>query len=340
MSERVLIGDYRNVIGEHCGSAAMRDLIFHYCGLELSEAMIFGLGSGLDLLFLAGERLEPRVIGFGRTLTMELDVASALGVDYREQPEFDDAHAWEVVRQQVAAGRPTMLSGDVFHLDYREFKTHFPAHRFVLLGYDDARQKAFVADRLRPEVEEVSYAALAKSRNPRDYPMSTFNLWGRFHATEPTRSLPEAIRVALDRNVARMRAEDGTQAALIHMSSGGVGIEECVTGLAGLGRFAASVPTWFDRPDREALLRFGGTNIESYGTGGGNFRRLFANFLSEALVHVPDRLDDAMVARAGRSADCWTALSGALGAASPDECGALLEEIVALETELFDALGR
>lgn len=321
----------------------MRNLIAHYCGLELSEAMTFGLGSGLDLLFLAGEKLQPQVIGFGRTLTLELDVASALGVDYREQPDFDDAHAWEAVRREVAAGRPTMLSGDVFHLDYRDFKNHFPAHRFVLLGYDDDREIAFVADRLRPEVEEVSYGALARSRNPRDYPMSTFNLWGRFHSVEPTRTLPEAIAFALDRNVARMRGDDQSQTMLIHMSSGGSGIDECITGLDGLRRFAASVPTWFERPDRDALLRFGGTNIESYGTGGGNFRRLFAAFLSEARAHVPDRVDEATVDRAMRSADCWTALSDALrspSAADPQaRCAEILSEIIALETQIFETLG-
>ncbi len=338
-----LIDGYRNLPGAHCGSSAMRNLIEHYCGLDLSEAMIFGLGSGLDLLFMEGESLEPQVTFFGRTSTLEMDVASALGVDYREQPDFDDERAWQAVREEVSAGRPTMLSGDVFYLDYRDFKVHFPAHRFVLLGFDDARQKAFVADRLRPEIEEVSYGALAESRNPRGYPMSTYNLWGRFHGTEASRSVAEACRFALRRNARRMLGADTSQANLLRMIAGRTKLAVCETGLEGLRRFVASVPTWFERADRKALMHFGGTNIESYGTGGGNFRRLFGDFLVEAQALLPE-VDETLIACARESAELWTALAGVMqgaveGSTPEVPVEGMLTGILDRETRLFESLG-
>lgn len=76
--------DYENVPGEHCGSAAMRNLIRHYCGLDLSEEAAFGLGSGIDLLFLESPENEPAILAFGRSITLEIDLAAALGIDYRE----------------------------------------------------------------------------------------------------------------------------------------------------------------------------------------------------------------------------------------------------------------
>ena len=112
--------------------------------------------------------------------------------------EPDDAEAWELVRQEVLAGRPTMLSGDIFYLDYREYKVHFPGHRFVLVGFDDEREIAFIADRINVEPEACSYPALFASRNPPEG-ISTHNLWGRFHGSEPTRSLEEAAAWAIER---------------------------------------------------------------------------------------------------------------------------------------------
>ena len=163
---KTLIEDYRIDPGEHCGSTAMRGLLRHYCGLELPEPAVFGLGSGVDCLYLDHPGMDPPVAVFGRTGSMEIDAAAALGIDYRERPEPDDDDAWEIARGEVLAGLPTMLSGDILYLDYREYKVHFPSHRFVLLGFDDAIGKAFIADRIRPVPEACSYGALRTSRNP------------------------------------------------------------------------------------------------------------------------------------------------------------------------------
>ena len=191
-----LITGYQNVPGRHCGSVAMKNLLQHCCGLDLTEEVVFGLGSGIDCIFLHNPRLAPAVVLFGRSITMEVDLAEALAVDYRETIEMDDKKAWEDVRGEVAAGRPTMLSGDVFYLDYREFKVHFPAHRFVLVGFDDERGTAWVADRVDPEPQACSGAALARSRNS-PVGLSTFNLWGKFHGTKVGHSLEEACALAL-----------------------------------------------------------------------------------------------------------------------------------------------
>ena len=142
---QTMIEGYRNYPGEHCGSVAMRGLLDFYCGLELPEDVLFGLGAGLDSSYLCVPGMSPSAISVGRTASMEVDLAAALGVDYEEKPDSDDERAWHDVREEVLAGRPTMLSGDIFYLDYRDYKVHFPAHRFVLLGFDDEREVAYIA---------------------------------------------------------------------------------------------------------------------------------------------------------------------------------------------------
>ena len=77
---RVMIEGYQNRTGEHCGSIAMRNLLHHYCRLDLSESLIFGLGAGVDLLLIEGHDFDPAVLVFGRSTSMEADVADALAI--------------------------------------------------------------------------------------------------------------------------------------------------------------------------------------------------------------------------------------------------------------------
>ena len=75
---KTLIETYRSSPGEHCGSVAMRSLLRHYCGLELPEDVVFGLGSGVDCVYLPLRWAGPSVVIFGRTLSMETDLAANL----------------------------------------------------------------------------------------------------------------------------------------------------------------------------------------------------------------------------------------------------------------------
>jgi hypothetical protein len=340
---KTLIDSYRSMPGEHCGSTAMRGLLHHYCGLTLPEPAVFGLGAGLDCIHLAVDGMDPAVVVFGRTVSMELDLGRALGIDYREQTEPDDGEAWEQVRREVLAGRPTMLSGDIFYLDYREYKVHFPGHRFVLVGFDDDREIAYIADRVRPEPEACSYGALFTSRNPPEG-ISTQNLWGRFHQSEPTRTLAEASRFAIDlcsrrmlgRGPATPDPESPFPASMV------------TTGVAGIHSLVASLPSWGARKDARWLASYNARCIEKFGNGGGNFRRLYADFLEWGHELEADLVPAVAPALARRAADSWTELSRLLEIASGEEAPAEIwvraadeaGRIADLETELFESLAR
>lgn len=341
IATKTLIENYRIFPGEHCGSVAMRGLLNHYCGLELPEPAVFGLGAGVECCYVESPAAEPAVSVFGRTLTLEADLGQILQVDYREQPEADDEHAWQVVREEVLAGRPTMLSGDILYLDYREYRVHFPGHRFVLLGFDDDTEKAFIADRIRPEPELCSYGALKRSRNPPEG-LSTHNLWGRFHGTEVGRSLRDAAAVAIERAARHMLALDEPMPV-----AGLFGNDTtAVVGVAGIEHFAAQLPAWAQRSDALTLATFNASCIEKFGNGGGNFRRLYAGFLDWARA-----LDPALVPReaaplALAAADGWTATSNLLYRVSQEgprpelfeEAGARMHAVAATERRLFETL--
>ena len=338
---KTMIEGYEIRPGEHCGSTAMRGLLKHYCGLELPEPAVFGLSAGLECAYFESPALDPGVAVFGRTASLELDLGRILGVDYREQPDPDDTHAWQAVREEVLAGRPTMLSGDILYLDYREYKIHFPAHRFVLLGFDDASEKAFIADRIRPVPEACSYGGLRQSRNPPEG-LSTHGLWGKFHGTEVGRSLPDAARLAIRECAQRMLGKGpGGFGGFAQGSASNVAL-----GVAGIRRFAEALPGWAERADARRVASFNARCIEKFGNGGGNFRRLYAGFLAWARALDPKLAPAEAPALATRAADGWTAISERLAEASAEdapatpwaEAAALAHQLADVEQTLFERL--
>jgi hypothetical protein len=317
----------------------MGSLMRHYCDLDLPEPAVFGLAAGLTTGYLSNPGGSPALMVFGRTGTLETDLAVALGLDYVEQQEPDDDKAWQDVREEVLAGRPTMLSGDILYLDYRDYKVHFPGHRFVLVGFDDQKQEAYIADRMREEPEVCSYAALFKSRNPPEG-LSTNNLWGRFRGREVKHDLHQATRMAVETCTSRMLGED--QASMGSLDSDGA---SATLGLAGVRRFAEELPGWGDRDDAAELAAFNGPCIEKFGNGGGNFRRLYAGFLEWAHELDPVLVPSEVAGLAWRSADLWTGIAHQLwsvaeGASPWEEAAKQAREIGELEQELFERLDR
>ena len=219
----------------------------------------------------------------------------------------------------------------------------FPAHRFVLLGFDDQNESAFIADRVDPEPQRCSYKALATSRNP-DTGITTFNLWGKFFDTKVKNSLKEAAIQALKRNVDRMIGKDTTQMELI---SSAVDKNTVVaTGIDGLKEFTNDLVRWHERQDGGKLAVYNAQCIEKFGTGGGNFRKMYATFLDWAHHLLPDIVDKNIVSLAEKSAAGWTKLSDLLLTASKEskskdvwkQASKKMAEITELETELFEKL--
>jgi hypothetical protein len=306
-----MIENFRIVPAGHCGSGAMRNLLFHYCKLDLPEGVVFGLGAGLDTVFFEYPGTEPPYMLFGRGASMEADLAFTLGLEYTEQIQMDNELAWQEVREEVLAGRPTMLSGDIFYLDYREFKVHFPAHRFILLGFDEGKDEAYIADRVNDYPETCSLGALASSRNP-DSPLTTFNLWGKFASDVQRNDLPLACGLALQKTVERMLGFDRSQAAgMGPMSQHSTSL---ATGLKGMKAFMDSMNGWPEREDAAEYVQYLDNAIIKFGTGGGFFRNHFAVFMNWSQLQRPDLVNQDTVNLAEQSAAQWNDLSPTLQA--------------------------
>jgi len=322
-----IVSTLRHTRGNHCGSTAMRDLL-HCAGLELSEPMCFGLGSGLGFHYFA--RIPDTGISYffhGRTGTLERDLCRHLALDFVEGTDDDADHAWDTARAFIDADVPVLLNVELSCLPYYNSRTPFPGHRVVLAGYDDARAIAFLADNAFDQLQEISFDALREARSAAVgsalFPLR--NDWLVVKSARHHTSLAEAIRLALDENARAM-----------------LDLRDPYSGIAGMNTLADDLLNWGAAPDGQFCARFGYQIIERRGTGGGAFRKMYAEFLREADAYVPElgvaRLAETML----EIADAWTRFALALKRVSDDAARAewhtareILREIAAREEEFW-----
>lgn len=286
-----IVSHFDHTRGNHCGSTALRDLL-HCVGLDLSEAMCFGLGSGLGFHYFANlPHTGVSHFFHGRTGTLERDLCRHLALDFDEGEDDDADHAWRAARAFIDADVPVMLNVELSRLPYYHSRTPFPGHRVVLAGYDDTRAVAFLADNAFDALQEISLEALRAARYA-PVASTLFPLRNQWLVVKSARAhtpLADAIRVALAENARALLAAP-----------------DSYSGIAGMRTLADDLPNWRAAPDGAFCARFGYQIIERRGTGGGAFRKMYAAYLREADAHAPElgvaRWADAMA----EIADAWT----------------------------------
>lgn len=276
-----MIEDFPHSAGGHCGSTCMRDMLRFY-GHGYTEDMMFGLGSGVDFVFFKNPEMAPPVFVGGRVHNLEENIASSLGVGLTCVTEPDAGKAWAAVKAMLDAGTPAMVVVDVYDLDYLRAKRHFSAHRIILVGYDDERGVAFVADNDREEIQECSLESLAKARTSLWPPVPAQNATYIFDVPAELVPLEPAIPAAISREVDKYLTDGpGAGRSLYDMWPGRISM-----GIEGLKDFADDMASWpvsMSDEDLTLLCKNIYVSLEKGGTGyGGNFRRMYGRFLLQA----------------------------------------------------------
>lgn len=289
--------------GNHCGSTSLRTLSEFY-GWGFDEPDCFGVASGLGFTFLSLPD-PPHRMFFGRPQWLEYAFFETLGIDYAIHEGQPFAEAWADIAARVDDGDPVMIFTDIYYLDYYESDTHFAPHSLLVVGYDEREggrvhlaDSEFEAVQVLPR-DRLRAAMTSTHRRPLQCRYLTVE------DTAPTRSFGPAATDAMAETATYML--DPAAASRDTPSVGDHGVP-------GIRALAEDLPTWTDVENPAWTARFAYQNVERRGTGGGAFRRMYADFLAAATGSIrlppdlPDRMDDI--------AGGWTDLATVLYEAS------------------------
>ncbi|MFW9996836.1 MAG: BtrH N-terminal domain-containing protein [Candidatus Odinarchaeota archaeon] len=276
-----LIPGFIHRIGVHCTSSAIRN-VFEFHGVKMSEALLFGMGSGLGLGYLKIWGSEP-FFG-GRSKDFIKNLCSALGIKFTEWRSKNAEEGWQRLKGYLENNIPCAIDIDMHYLNYQELHDpdfHFGAHAIVVCGYNAERKTVLVTDTAFPDIKEISLEKLTEGRNStHDKFMAPRNLIYEFEFPGTVPELATVIEGVLHTTGMGLKATSGRvmRAMGIH------------GGINALDVFAKDLEKWLklpaDRLAARASLQAG--YISSYGTGGGLFRYLFAGFLEEVATKIGD----------------------------------------------------
>jgi hypothetical protein len=259
--------DFKHKQAAHCENGVTLNLLRFY-GIELSEPMIFGIGSGYFFSHMPFIKLNGMPVTSFRVLPGWIfkRVTHKLGIGVKRNKFRNSQKAMEALDNLLEQGIPVGMLVGVYQLPYfpKEYRFHFNAHNITVFGKEGDRY--FVSDPVMENVETLSYEELRKVR----YARGTYPPKGRmYHITKMPAQLD--IKPAIIKGI-RKTAKDMLT------------IPIPMFGIDGIRFLAKKMRHWPEKLGaKSAALNLSQVirMLEEIGTGGAGFRFIYAAFLQE-----------------------------------------------------------
>jgi hypothetical protein len=314
---------------QHCETTALAVLLRSQ-GLDLSEPMLFGLGSGLSFIYWDSKNMGfPFLGGRVKPFGLTRNLATRLDLELLVKETASPRRAWENVTASIDAGHPVGLQLDSYYLDYFTSKVHFGGHVVAMYGYDDHNAYLVDTDQQGGAVSTslTSLAQARAARGPMTAKQRSFTLTAPRSLPSPRDQIVPAITACAD--------------AFLNPPIANLGHR-------GIEKAGKLVRTWLQRTDdpqrdlpQAALL------MEKAGTGGALFRNLYRDFLAECVPLLDSghlRTGHGLYAEA---ATLWTEVAALItkaGESGDAQClaqaGTLLSDLSRIEHEAMQALSH
>ncbi len=265
--------------------------VLQYDGVQISEALAFGLGSGLGFYYLENDDCSLARVLNGRAPDLEGSFYDHAGAP------LEWAGVWDLgaMAACLEKGRPILAQTDLFHLPYYQPPVHFPGHGIVIVGVDLNANEATIADQGFAERQITGLENLRRAMEETAPPLLT----GRYHWAPA----PRVAKEAFERSPA-------VKAALWRSVSVMSGDPEGLQGLPAMERFMRDLENWADLEDAEWCARFAYQSIRKRGTDGASFRFLYAAFLKEAAALLPSLASSGASILYEEAGQRWERLAG------------------------------
>ncbi len=325
--------EFDHKMSSHCENGVTRNLLKHQ-GVDISEAMVFGIGAGMFFAYLPFIKLHGMPVFSFRPMPGHIfnNATKNLGIKVQSQRFRSPVKAMSKLDANLDKGIPTGMVVGVYHLSYfpPQYRFHFNAHNIVGIGKEN--NQYLISDPIMENIENLSYEELVRVR----FAKGTGSPKGKMYSIQCNKGMTDinsAIKKGIKKNVTQMLQYKG------------------LVGVDGIEYLSKRIKKWPKKYGNKKAERFLGQIVrmqEEIGTGGAGFRFLYASFLQEAAQKLESTELDKLSIDMTNIGDQWRAFaidasriyknrSGEIGY---NDIANQLHEIGQKEKVLFTSLGK
>jgi len=253
----------------HCENGVASNLL-KFNGIDISEPMVFGIGSGLFFFYLPLLKVNQAPAISYRPMPGFIfnKAAKRLGITVKRIKFSSPEKAQIALENNLKNNIPTGLQVGVYNLTYfpDEYRFHFNAHNLVVYG---KKENTFlISDPVMENVTTLTEAELEKVR----FAKGTLSPKGQMY-------YPTHLPSKIDWESAIKKGIKNTCKDMLAPLP--------IIGVAGMRYLAKSIRKWPKSKGVKVANHYLAQMIrmqEEIGTGGGGFRFIYAAFLQEAAV--------------------------------------------------------
>lgn len=282
--------DFVHKQSAHCENGVASNLLSNQ-GIQISEPMAFGIGSGLFFVYLPFIKVNhaPAISYRPMPGLIFNRLAKRLGLKIKRIKFNDKQKAQRELEAKIAQGIPCGLQVGVYHLPYfpEEYRFHFNAHNLVVYGKNEAN--FLVSDPVMATTTELTPSELEKVR----FAQGAFAPKGQIY-------YPIAIPQQLDWEKAIVKAIKKTCNDMLAPVP--------IVGVRGMRMVAKAIVKWPKKhgvPKANHFLAQMVRMQEEIGTGGGGFRFIYAAFLQEAAKKINKPVLNEFATEMTSIGDAW-----------------------------------
>jgi len=261
--------DFTHHQSAHCENGVASNLLKHN-GLNISEPMVFGIGSGLFFVYLPFLKVNYAPAISYRPMPGQIfnRLAKRLGLKIKRQKFSSQANAVKTLDENLKNNIPSGLQVGVYNLTYfpDEYRFHFNAHNLVVYGKTETDY--LISDPVMENVTTLTHEELNKVR----FAKGAFAPRGQIY-------YPIQVPANVDLKGAIIKGIKNTCRDMLAPMP--------IIGVRGIRLVARLIKKWPVKEGTKKANHYLAQIVrmqEEIGTGGGGFRFIYAAFLQEAAV--------------------------------------------------------
>lgn len=330
--------DFQHIQAAHCENGVTTNLLKHAGINQLTEPLVFGMGSGLFFVYIPFIKVSNGPAFAFRTMPGQIfnRACKSLGIPVFRKKFRSKERAEEFLKQKIAENQPVGCQVGVYYLTYfpKEYRFHFNAHNLVVYGQENGEY--LISDPVMENVTKLTAYELQRVR----FAKGALAPRGQIYFPEKGSKISEAqiktaIAKGIKRNIRDMLFIPGP-----------------IAGVAGIRYTAKKIKNWREKLGQKKAGLYLAQLVrmqEEIGTGGGGFRFIYAAFLQEAhQYHAKDELLK-ISEEFTKAGDIWRNAAvqaagiykGRIGSQQDfNDMGDFLLEVAEVEKNAFKALSK